>query len=48
MGGLKIPRLALREVAEEMGIEVHLAGDAVAGRTALHAFREGDNVGRAI
>ena len=48
MGGLKVPRLGLRKIAEGMGIEVHLAGDAVAGRTALHAFREGDNVGRAL
>ena len=48
VGGLKLPRLELRELAERMGIEVHVAGDAVASRTALHAFREGDNVGRAI
>ncbi|MCP3976315.1 MAG: FAD-dependent oxidoreductase [bacterium] len=48
MGGQKLPRLDLMRVAEELGVEVHLAGDAVAGRTALHAFREGDNVGRAV
>jgi 2,4-dienoyl-CoA reductase-like NADH-dependent reductase (Old Yellow Enzyme family) len=48
MGGMKLPRLGLRRVAEDMGIEVRVAGDAAASRTALHAFREGDNVGRAI
>jgi NADPH-dependent 2,4-dienoyl-CoA reductase/sulfur reductase-like enzyme len=48
VGGLKTPRLDLRIQAERLGIEVHVAGDAVASRTALHAFREGDNVGRAV
>lgn len=47
-GGMKTPRLSLAAVADRLGIEVHIAGDAVASRTALHAFREGDNVGRAI
>lgn len=35
----------LRELAPHL--PVHLAGDAVAPRTAMHAFREGDAAGRA-
>lgn len=48
VGGLKTPRLSLRAEATQLGIEVLVAGDALAARTALHAFREGDNAGRAI
>jgi len=48
VGGMKQPRLELRREAERLGIDIHVAGDAVAARTALHAFREGDNVGRAV
>ena len=39
--------LELGEVVQRAGIRLLLAGDAVAPRTALHAFCEGDNVGRA-
>ena len=39
---------ALYEVADSVADEVFLVGDAVAPRTALHAFREGDDAGRRI
>ncbi|MEQ8718444.1 MAG: FAD-dependent oxidoreductase [Acidimicrobiales bacterium] len=39
---------ALRASAEATGAHVHLAGDAVAPRTAMHAFREGADVGAAV
>jgi len=39
---------ALYEVADSVADEVLLVGDAVAPRTALHAFREGDDAGRRI
>jgi 2,4-dienoyl-CoA reductase-like NADH-dependent reductase (Old Yellow Enzyme family) len=41
------PDLSLREAAWAMGAEVLLAGDSMAPRTAMHAFREGDAAGRA-
>ena len=41
------PRLALAAAAEALGARVLVAGDATAPRTALHAFREGDDAGRA-
>jgi 2,4-dienoyl-CoA reductase-like NADH-dependent reductase (Old Yellow Enzyme family) len=40
------PDLSLRPSAIEVGARVLLAGDAMAPRTALHAFREGDAAGR--
>ncbi len=43
-----MPRLELREAAKAAAPQVLLAGDAVAPRSALHAFREGDAAGRAI
>jgi hypothetical protein len=39
---------ALADLAEAAGIPFTLAGDAVAPRTAMHAFREGDDAGRAL
>jgi 2,4-dienoyl-CoA reductase-like NADH-dependent reductase (Old Yellow Enzyme family) len=42
------PDLALLEKARDTGSRVLLAGDVVAPRSAIHAFREGDNVGRLI
>jgi 2,4-dienoyl-CoA reductase-like NADH-dependent reductase (Old Yellow Enzyme family) len=42
------PELTLYEPAVATGAEVLLAGDSVAPRTALHAFREGDRAGRSI
>lgn len=39
---------ALADVAEAAGIPFTLVGDAVAPRTAMHAFREGDDAGRAV
>jgi len=41
------PEVGLSAAAERRGVRVLLAGDAVAPRTALHAFREGDAAGRA-
>ena len=41
------PDLSLREAAWATGAEVLLAGDSMAPRTAMHAFREGDAAGRA-
>ncbi len=41
------PELELQAPARELGARVLLAGDAVAPRDALRAFREGDDVGRA-
>ena len=38
---------SLAAAAERAGARLILAGDAVAPRTALHAFREGDDAGRA-
>lgn len=38
----------LVDLAAATGVTVHLAGDVVAPRTAMHAFREGSNAGRAI
>jgi hypothetical protein len=40
------PDLSLRPAAGQLGARVLLAGDAMAPRTALHAFREGDAAGR--
>jgi NADPH-dependent 2,4-dienoyl-CoA reductase/sulfur reductase-like enzyme len=42
------PDLSLFEAAQACGAAVHLAGDVVAPRSAMHAFREGDNAGRAV
>jgi 2,4-dienoyl-CoA reductase-like NADH-dependent reductase (Old Yellow Enzyme family) len=42
------PDLSLHEAAVASGATVHLAGDVVAPRSAMHAFREGDNAGRAV
>ena len=42
------PDLALHEAALATAAQVLLAGDVVAPRTALHAFREGDRVGRSV
>jgi len=42
------PNVALRGIFERAGIPVRLAGDAMAARTALHAFRAGDAAGRAV
>ena len=39
---------ALAAAARARGLRVAVAGDAVAPRTALHAFREGDDAGRTI
>jgi hypothetical protein len=39
---------SLLEIAHSFTGDVILAGDAVAPRTALHAFREGDDAGRQI
>lgn len=41
------PALSLVEPARAAGARVLVAGDATAPRTALHAFREGDDAGRA-
>ena len=41
------PELSLRDAAENLGATVLLAGDSMAPRTAMHAFREGDTAGRA-
>lgn len=48
-----VPRLAADGLVDELAqtapdLEVLVAGDAVAPRTAMHAFREGDDAGRAI
>lgn len=46
-----VPRVAddrLRAPLEAAGITVHVVGDAVAPRTAMLAFREGSDAGRAI
>ncbi len=42
------PNLALRATLEELSIPHVLAGDVVAPRTAMHAYREGDAVGRSL
>jgi 2,4-dienoyl-CoA reductase-like NADH-dependent reductase (Old Yellow Enzyme family) len=42
------PDLGLLDAAHAAATQVLLAGDAVAPRTALHAFREGDRAGRAV
>jgi 2,4-dienoyl-CoA reductase-like NADH-dependent reductase (Old Yellow Enzyme family)/thioredoxin reductase len=44
----RLPDLSLLEAARGSRAEVMLIGDAVAPRSAMHAFREGDNAGRAI
>jgi 2,4-dienoyl-CoA reductase-like NADH-dependent reductase (Old Yellow Enzyme family) len=41
------PELELGRAWERLGVPVSIAGDARAPRTALHAFREGDEIGRA-
>jgi hypothetical protein len=41
------PDLSLAEPARAVGARVLVAGDATAPRTAMHAFREGDDAGRA-
>jgi hypothetical protein len=38
---------SLAAAVERAGARLLVAGDAVAPRTALHAFREGDDAGRA-
>jgi 2,4-dienoyl-CoA reductase-like NADH-dependent reductase (Old Yellow Enzyme family) len=43
-----LPELGLREAALVAARQVLIAGDAVAPRSALHAFREGDAAGRAV
>jgi hypothetical protein len=46
-----VPRQAnadLRDGLVAAGVDVRVAGDAVAPRTAMHAFREGDDVGRVL
>jgi 2,4-dienoyl-CoA reductase-like NADH-dependent reductase (Old Yellow Enzyme family)/thioredoxin reductase len=46
-----VPRHAnmdLRDGLVAAGVDVHLVGDAVAPRTAMHAFRDGDDVGRML
>jgi len=40
--------LSLVTLVEAAGKELVVAGDAVAPRTAMHAFREGDGAGRAV
>ena len=42
------PDLSLHAAAVATGAAVHLAGDVVAPRSAMHAYREGDNAGRAV
>lgn len=42
------PDLSLYDAARDGGAQVLLAGDVVAPRTALHAFREGDRAGRSV
>jgi NADPH-dependent 2,4-dienoyl-CoA reductase/sulfur reductase-like enzyme len=44
----RLPDLALLDAAHSTGADVVLAGDVVAPRSAMQAFREGDNVGRAV
>ncbi len=39
---------SLAGAVESLGVALHLAGDCVAPRTAMHAFREGDAAGRAV
>ena len=39
--------VSLAPAVERAGVRLLIAGDAVAPRTALHAFREGDDAGRA-
>ena len=48
IGGLRKPNLDLWDAANQHAGRVILAGDVVAPRTAMHAFREGDNAGRAV
>jgi len=48
-----VPRLAADTLVAELAaaapaLDVFVAGDAVAPRTAMHAFREGDDAGRAV
>jgi hypothetical protein len=40
-----VPDLALVPAVESLGVPYHVAGNASAHRTALHAFREGAEVG---
>lgn len=47
-GAARLPDLSLLDAAQSSGARVLLAGDAIAPRTAMHAFREGANVGRQI
>jgi 2,4-dienoyl-CoA reductase-like NADH-dependent reductase (Old Yellow Enzyme family) len=42
------PDLSLHAAALATGAAVHLAGDVVAPRSAMHAYREGDNAGRSV
>jgi 2,4-dienoyl-CoA reductase-like NADH-dependent reductase (Old Yellow Enzyme family) len=44
----RLPDLTLTDAARASGAEVVMAGDVVAPRSAMHAFREGDNAGRAV
>ncbi|GIU93468.1 MAG: N-methylproline demethylase [Acidimicrobiia bacterium] len=48
LAGLREPNLDLEAVAGRVASKVVLAGDVVAPRSAMHAFREGDNAGRAV
>jgi 2,4-dienoyl-CoA reductase-like NADH-dependent reductase (Old Yellow Enzyme family) len=47
-GAPGVPELALLEAVERVGATPLVAGDAVAPRTALHAFREGADAGAAV
>jgi 2,4-dienoyl-CoA reductase-like NADH-dependent reductase (Old Yellow Enzyme family) len=47
-GGQGRPELTLQEPARRSGARVLLAGDSMAPRDAMRAFREGDNAGRAV
>jgi hypothetical protein len=42
------PDLTLHDAAARSGAQVLIAGDAVAPRSALHAFRDGDAAGRSV
>ena len=48
MGIARQPDLRLVDAARSVTNRVVLAGDAAAARSAMHAFREGDNAGREI
>jgi 2,4-dienoyl-CoA reductase-like NADH-dependent reductase (Old Yellow Enzyme family) len=48
MASQRLPELSLQNVARRLCRDVRVIGDASAPRTAMHAFREGDNIGRAL